>query len=61
MAAASAVLHHSQTLPRVSKSPKPIDGFEGIFGIPVWYACFPPEEPHLCCLFRDRALGAGVR
>jgi hypothetical protein len=29
-----------------------LDGFESTFGIPVWYACFPPEERRLCYLFR---------
>jgi hypothetical protein len=39
-----------------------LDGFESIFGIPVWYACFPPEEPGKCYLFRNRDLaGSGVR
>ena len=32
------------------------DGFESYFGMPVWYACFPPAEPRLCYLFRNRAL-----
>jgi hypothetical protein len=39
-----------------------LDGFEAIFGIPVWYACFPPERPGRCYLFRNRDLaGSGVR
>ena len=33
-----------------------LDGFETVFDIPVWYACFPPDEPHLCYLFRNREL-----
>jgi hypothetical protein len=33
-----------------------LDGFESIFGIPVWYACFPPTEPGLCYLFRNRVI-----
>jgi hypothetical protein len=33
-----------------------LDGFESIFGIPVWYACFPPEEEGRCYLFRNRDL-----
>jgi hypothetical protein len=33
-----------------------LDGFESVFGIPVWYACFPPEEPGRCFLFRNRDL-----
>jgi hypothetical protein len=38
-----------------------LDGFETAFGIPVWYACFPPNEPDLCHLFRNRELmGAAV-
>jgi hypothetical protein len=38
-----------------------LDGFETSFGIPVWYACFPPDEPRLCFLFRNRDLmGAEV-
>jgi hypothetical protein len=32
------------------------DGFESHFTMPVWYACFPPAEPRLCYLFRNRAL-----
>jgi hypothetical protein len=38
-----------------------LDGFESAFGMPVWYACFPPAEPRLCHLFRNRDLmGAAV-
>jgi hypothetical protein len=38
-----------------------LDGFESTFGIPVWYACFPPAEPRLAYLFRNRTLmGQGV-
>jgi hypothetical protein len=33
-----------------------LDGFETMFGIPVWYACFPPEEPGRSYLFRNRDL-----
>jgi hypothetical protein len=33
-----------------------LEGFESFFGIPVWYACFPPEEPGRCYLFRNRDL-----
>jgi hypothetical protein len=33
-----------------------LDGFEAVFGIPVWYACFPPEEEGRCYLFRNRDL-----
>jgi hypothetical protein len=33
-----------------------LDGFESAFGIPVWYACFPPEEPGRCHLFCNRDL-----
>ena len=33
-----------------------LDGFEREFGMPVWYACFPPAEPPRCYLFRNRAL-----
>jgi len=33
-----------------------LDGFESAFGIPVWYACFPPEEPRIAYLFRNRDL-----
>jgi hypothetical protein len=33
-----------------------LDGFESVFGIPVWYACFPPEEQGRCYLFRNRDL-----
>ena len=38
-----------------------LDGFETIFGIPVWYACFPPDDPRRAYLFRNRDLmGSGV-
>ena len=38
-----------------------LDGFESEFGIPVWYACFPPAEPRISYLFRNRDLmGQGV-
>ena len=38
-----------------------LDGFETVFGIPVWYACFPPAEQGRCYLFRNRDLmGRGV-
>jgi hypothetical protein len=33
-----------------------LDGFESMFGIPVWYACFPPEKQGRCYLFRNRDL-----
>lgn len=36
-----------------------LDGFEARFGMPVWYACFPPDEPGQCYLFRNRALMGG--
>lgn len=28
--------------------------FETFFNISVWYACFPPAEPHVCHLFLNR-------
>ncbi len=38
-----------------------LDGFESVFGIPVWYACFPPGDPWLAYLFSNRELiGAAV-
>jgi hypothetical protein len=37
-----------------------LDGFESAFGIPVWYACFPPTEPRLVYLFRNRDLMGAV-
>jgi hypothetical protein len=30
--------------------------FETFFNISVWFACFPPDEPHTCHLFLNRAL-----
>ena len=30
--------------------------FETFFNITVWFACFPPDEPHACHLFLNRAL-----
>jgi hypothetical protein len=38
-----------------------LEGFEIMFGIPVWYACFPPDSRTLAYLFRNRDLiGADV-
>ncbi len=33
-----------------------LDGFESVFAIPVWYACFPPTEAGMSYLFRNRDL-----
>ena len=33
--------------------------FEMFFNISVWFACFPPDEPHTCHLFLNRSL-AGI-
>lgn len=30
--------------------------FETYFNISVWFACFPPDEPHACHLFLNRNL-----
>jgi hypothetical protein len=30
--------------------------FETFFNISVWFACFPPDEPHTCYLFLNRSL-----
>jgi hypothetical protein len=30
--------------------------FETFFNITVWFACFPPDEPHTCHLFLNRSL-----
>ena len=30
--------------------------FEIFFNISVWFACFPPDEPHTCHLFLNRSL-----
>ena len=30
--------------------------FETFFNISVWFACFPPSEPHTCHLFLNRNL-----
>lgn len=32
--------------------------FETFFNISVWFACFPPDEPHTCHLFLNRTLAA---
>jgi len=37
-----------------------LDGFESHFGIPVWYACFPPAEPGHCYLFRNARLSGSA-
>ena len=33
-----------------------LTNFETYFNISVWFACFPPEEPHVCLLFLNREL-----
>jgi hypothetical protein len=33
-----------------------LDAFESVFAMPVWYACFPPDERGTCYLFRNREL-----
>jgi len=30
--------------------------FETFFNVTVWFACFPPSEPHTCYLFRNANL-----
>ena len=30
--------------------------FETFFNTSVWFACFPPDEPHTCHLFLNRSL-----
>jgi hypothetical protein len=30
--------------------------FEVYFNVSVWFACFPPDEPHTCYLFLNRSL-----
>jgi hypothetical protein len=30
-----------------------LNGFEATFEVPVWYACFPPDQPRLAYLFRN--------
>ena len=30
--------------------------FETFFNISVWFACFPPDDPHTCHLFLNRSL-----
>ena len=30
--------------------------FEVYFNMSMWFACFPPDEPHTCHLFLNRAL-----
>lgn len=32
--------------------------FETFFSTSVWFACFPPDEPHACHLVLNRALAA---
>lgn len=32
--------------------------FEVYFSVSVWFACFPPDEPHTCHLFLNRSLAA---
>lgn len=35
--------------------------FETFFNTSVWFACFPPNEPHICHLFLNRNLASLVR
>lgn len=35
-----------------------LSAFEVYFNISVWFACFPPDEPHTCHLFLNRSLAA---
>ena len=35
--------------------------FETFFNISVWFACFPPSEPHTCHLFLNRNLAGLAR
>jgi hypothetical protein len=36
-------------------------GFEARFQFPVWFACFPPESPYHCHLFRNgRLMGPAI-
>jgi len=30
--------------------------FETFFNISVWFACFPPDTPHICHLFLNRSI-----
>ena len=32
--------------------------FETYFNVSVWFACFPPDEPHVCHLILNRNLAA---
>ena len=32
--------------------------FETFFNTSVWFACFPPDEPHTCHLFLNRSLAS---
>lgn len=32
--------------------------FETFFNMSVWFACFPPDAPHVCHLFLNRSLAA---
>lgn len=33
-----------------------LSAFETFFNITVWFACFPPDAPHTCHLFRNASL-----
>lgn len=35
-----------------------LGAFEVYFNMSVWFACFPPDEPHTCHLFLNRSLAA---
>ena len=36
-----------------------LDGFESVFDIPVWYACFPPESRDVLPVSQSRPDGPG--
>jgi hypothetical protein len=57
---ASALCIYADTIIINAYEHRTLLNFETFFNITVWFACFPPDEPHTCHLFLNRAL-AGLR
>ena len=47
---------YADTLIIDAEEHRTLANFETYFTISVWYACFPPDEPHTCYLFLNRSL-----
>ena len=49
-------IHYRDTLIIDAYEHRTLLNFETFFNISVWFACFPPDEPHVCHLFLNRSL-----